>query len=349
MNEPDILLLNDTDFLNEKVEFLSRQSSYGDTTKVEVLETHMPWVFFTDQYVYKLKKPVRYPFLDFSSLSARHKYCLEEVRVNQPLAGDIYLCVIPLNLFHGFLRLNGKGEPVDWLVKMKRLPKEHMLAQAIKNETVRKEWVQQAAEKLVDFYVESPRIILEAKQHRTQIVKDIESDSAELLNTGFKLQNAPIVGITTDLLHFVITHADLFDQRIADGRVIDAHGDLRPEHICLGRDPVIIDRLEFNNNLRIMDIAEELSFLSLECDMLLSPATGQLFLNVYKWKTQDKIPEILIQFYKAKRAFLRARLSINHLLDKKYMRDARKWKNRCEGYLKTACRIFRSPFEEMLK
>jgi aminoglycoside phosphotransferase family enzyme len=85
-----------------------------------------------------------------------------------------------------------------------------------------------------------------------------------------------------------------------------------------------------------MDIAEELSALALECDILGSPGTGQLFLNVYRWKSEDIIPDMLIQFYKAKRAFLRAKLSISHLLEEKYLAEETKWRSRCEAYLKAA-------------
>jgi uncharacterized protein len=335
MNEP-IVQLNDTDSLKEKVDFLSQPSSYQDVKRVEVIETHMSWVFLTDRYAYKLKKPVMYPFLDFRTVSARRRFCMEEVRVNEPLGGDTYLAVVPLNSFRGLMQLDGKGGPVDWLVQMKRLPKERMLHTAITAGTLRNEWVQQAAEKLVDFYMASAPVRLDAEHVHGKLIKDIELDSGELLDSRVKLKNPLIVAIATDLLHFLIKHALLFDQRMADGRVIDAHGDLRPEHICLGPNPVIIDRIEFNSDLRVMDIAEELSTLALECDMLESPTTGQLFLNVYRWKTQDKIPDTLIQFYKAKRAFLRAKLSISHLLEEKYMAEETKWKSRCEAYLKAA-------------
>jgi len=234
------------------------------------------------------------------------------------------------------LQLNGQGETIDWLVKMKRLPEEHMLHTAIMKGTLRNDWVQQAAEMLVDFYLVSLPAKTDSQHYRQQIIKDIERNSEELLRDEFNLPDSVIISITTDLLHFAIKYADLFDQRIKDGRIVDCHGDLRPEHICLAPKPVIIDRVEFNRELRIMDVAEELSFLALECEMLMSPATGQLFINSYHWKSRDKIPEMLICFYKAKRALLRAKLSIHHLLEKKYLMDEQKWKSRCEAYLKAA-------------
>lgn len=207
---------------------------------------------------------------------------------------------------------------------------------AITDGALRNEWVQQAAEKLVDFYMASIPVRLDAEHFRRKMVKEIELDSVELLDSRLRLKNSLIVAITTDLLHFLIKHAELFDRRTADGKVIDAHGDLRPEHICLGPNPVIIDRIEFDVDLRVMDIAEELSNLALECDILDSPSTGQLFLNVYRWKSHDEIPDMLIQFYKAKRAFLRAKLSISHLLEEKYVAEETKWRCRCEAYLRAA-------------
>lgn len=334
MNES--ITRDDTDSLKEKVMFLSQPRAYQGVSKVEVLETHMSWVFITDKYVYKLKKPVTYPFLDFSTLPARHRFSMEEVRVNQPLGGDTYLGVVPLKSFHGLMQLEGEGEPIDWLVKMKRLPTEHMLHTAIRDNTVQNEWVHKAAEKLVDFYMVSESIKSDPEQFRRKIINDIQVNGSRLLDARFELKNEMVDAVATGLLYFPDKHPELFDQRIADGKVIDGHGDLRPEHICLGQHPVIIDRIEFNKDLRIMDIAEELSALALECDVLGSPGTGQLFLNVYRWKSRDKVPDVLVRFYKSKRALLRANLSICHLLEAKYRAEETKWRSRCNVYLNAA-------------
>lgn len=339
--------LNDTDSLQSKVDFLKRPATYGDTKSVEPIETHMSWVFLTDQYVYKLKKPVSYEFLDFRSVEARHQFCLEEVSINKPLGGDTYLTVVPLMLSQGALNLNGKGKVVDWLVKMKRLPRENMLHNSILQESIRYDWVQQAAEMLTEFYLQSPPAGIDAKEFKHRIIQDIKKNSDELLRKEFKLSSSLIVGIAASLLHFVMEYSDLFDSRVADGRVVDGHGDLRPEHICLAPKPVVIDRIEFDKNLRLIDVVEELSFLALECEALGSPSAGQLFLNVYRWKSKDKVPDKLIAFYKAKRAFLRAKLSISHLLEKKYARNREKWITRCDRYLQL-CESYCDKFQHKM-
>jgi aminoglycoside phosphotransferase family enzyme len=323
--------------LETKVTFLNRPETYPETLSVKALETHMSWVFLTDHYVYKLKKPVRYDFLNFKTLEARHKFCTEEVRLNQRLAGDTYLGIVPLTMEKsGFLKLDGRGKVIDWLVKMKRLPQEFMLDTVIAAGDIKNEWVQQTAEFLTDFYLASCPVECNPGIFRQKLVKDIELNCRELLRNEFGLSHVLIVGIMTDLLYFVVKHADLFDKRITEGRILDAHGDLRPEHICLAPKPIIIDCLEFDPDLRIMDVAEELSFLALECEMVGAPATGQLFLTIYRWKSLDKIPDTMISFYRAKRAFLRARLCIHHLLEKNYRIDRKKWRGRCEAYLSAA-------------
>jgi uncharacterized protein len=331
------LLTENKDFLNEKVEFLKQANIYPDTTKVEAVETHMSWVFLTDHKVYKLKKPVCYQFLDFRTIEARYKFCQEEVKINQTLAPGVYLGVIPITFQQGeYLQLKGNGEIVDWLVKMKRLPEEFMLQTVLKTGKVRNDWVQKIAEILTDFYLTSSPVKVDPHQCRQQIIKDIELNSTELLRSEFNLPKSMILNITMDLLYFVVKHFDIIYNRVEEGKVVETHGDLKPEHICLAPKPVIIDRLEFNRDLRIMDIAEELSYLALECEMLSSPATGQLFFNVYKWKSHDQIPDVLIFFYKAKKALLRARLTIRHLLEKKYLKDENKWRNRSAAYLQMA-------------
>lgn len=330
------ILLNEDESLRKKVEFLSKPVSYADTTTVEVIETHMSWVFLTDRFVYKLKKPVVRPFVNFGTLQLRHRHCQAEVNVNKKLAGDTYLGVVALRSHNGALQLNGAGEVVEWLVKMKRLPGERMLPAAIAAGNVNKDWVQAAAEKMADFYRTATPAPLTENEFRGRIVQDIEASRSGLLKKRLGLSMSEILTIEADLLRFVIKSTGIFDQRVAGGRIIDCHGDLRPEHICLGPDAVIIDRLEFDDRLRIMDIAEELSFFAMECEMLSSPGTGRLFLNVYKVKSGDRIPDTLLAFYKAKRAFLRAKLSISHLLEDRYQAEAQKWRVKCGAYLRAA-------------
>ena len=124
--------------LREKVAHLSRPESYPEeTAAVEVVQTHMSCVFLTDRHAWKLKKPVRHDFLDFSTLEARRADCEEELRLNRRLARDVYLEIVPLTFTSdGALRLGGDGEVMEWLVKMRRLPAQLMLDHAIRHGNV---------------------------------------------------------------------------------------------------------------------------------------------------------------------------------------------------------------------
>ncbi len=106
------------------VEWMSKPDAYPDQRgPVQVAETHISWVFLTDQYAYKLKKAVRFEFLDFSTPALRHRACVDEVRLNQRLAPDVYLGVLPVTRdSKGTLALNGDGHEIDWVVQMRRLP-----------------------------------------------------------------------------------------------------------------------------------------------------------------------------------------------------------------------------------
>lgn len=300
-------------------------------------ETHMSWVFLTDQYAYKLKKPVRFEFLDFSTVEARQHNCLEEFRLNQRLAKGVYLGVVPItSTGDGLLEINGKGFPVDWLVWMRRLPEDHMLSEEIRRNQVNNEQLEVAANLLTNFYMQSLSFVTTFPQYKNRIIQEILKDRAELSKSQFNLPVQKINESANALLNFIANNTGIFKDRLQKKRVIEAHGDLKPDHICLLSQPVIIDCLEFNRHLKVMDTAEELAYLFLECELAGAPWVGKVFLNNYMRRSYDQIPDNLIVFYKSKRALLRARLVIRHLLDPAYNISKSKWVNKCHQYLDAA-------------
>lgn len=144
----------DRDALRERVAFLSRAASYphGPAT-VTPVETHMSWVFLAPPFVYKLKKPVKYPFLDYRALSERRRFCAEELAINQRLGGDTYRRILPVTRdVNGVLALDGAGEPVDWLVEMRLLDPANLLDARLRAGTVAAADIERVAERLVAFY-----------------------------------------------------------------------------------------------------------------------------------------------------------------------------------------------------
>lgn len=330
----------DTISIDDKVAFLKRPSAYPfPVTEVQIKETHMSWVFLSGNFVYKLKKPVKYRFFDHRTLDSRMKNSVEEIRINRQLAKDIYIGVVPLVASERKeLALEGKGEIIDWLVKMKRIPEKNMLDYAIEHDRIDETQLHNTAALLAEFYNRSLPVDIGSVQYIKRLESEIFFNYNELTNPLYELPFILIKELTAGQMAFLSAHQSIIERRIAEKKIIDAHGDLRPEHICLAPDPAIIDRLEFSRDLRILDTAEELASLSMECEMMNDTHVGRIFYNVYRTSTGDNIPNDLMRFYKIKKACLRAYLVARHIEESRY-RDDSKWLMKANAYLKLAERI----------
>jgi len=160
-------------------------------------------------------------------------------------------------------------------------------------------------------------------------------DRDELCQPEFRLPRDRVVQIADTQLARLARHPELFDRRVDEGRIIEGHGDLRPEHICLISEPAIIDCLEFSRDLRLLDPADELAFLGLECERLGRAAVGQWFLRIYAEVAGDAPPEPLLRFHRTYRALRRAKIAAWHLKDPS-VRDHDEWCERARCYLELA-------------
>lgn len=320
-----------------KVRFLKRRTSYAEQPKhVASIETHMSWVFLTDEHAYKLKKPVRQPFLDFGTIEARRRNCALELRLNRRLAPDVYLGLVPIRIGRsGCLSLEGSGEIVDWLVKMRRLPAERTLDHAIEHRTVRPADLRRLAAGLARFYRRAPKANVSESSYRRRFEANIRTNRSELSKRRWRLP-VELVRRATDAQLRFLRRPRLLDARVRDRRIVEAHGDLRPEHVYLGAKPVITDCLEFNRAFRMLDPVDELGYLALECEMLGDAVTGRRILDLYEALSGDRPPEPLLYFYMSERACLRAKLAIWHLKDRA-LRHRGKWRRKALRYLRLAC------------
>src|SRR5437773_3638655 len=321
--------------LEEKVAFLSRPEAYPDVAgRVEAKQTHRSWIFLTATHAWKLKKPVRTEYLDFSTPDARRRDCVKEVRLNRRLARDVYRGVVTLNSGRqGHPQLNAPGQPVDWLVCMRRLPSDRMLDEVIARRVVCEEDVLRLASVLAAFYKRSKSIPIAGAEYRRRLAVDLESARNELLKSEYRLPSDLVEAITGLQFEFLQQNPKLFDSRVQAGKIVDAHGDLRPEHICLEqRGPVIIDCLEFNRNLRILDAVSEIMFLALESERLGCTNIERLILNRYCEETGDRPSEKLLAFYKSYHACVRAKIAVWHLKDNG-IRDRDTWITKATDYL----------------
>lgn len=329
--------------INDKVAFLASAAAYpAESAEVGVVETHLSWVFLTEHFAYKLKKPIRVRNIDYRTIEARHRNCIREVCLNQRLAPAVYLGVVGLTVDQGgIFHLGGSGDTVDWLVKMRRLPADRTLERGIVAGTLRQEDIDAIAHRLSRFYRDAPRISVSAERYWESLKTQTAETCQQLQQPVYALDRDIVEEIGAALLGFLDQERDLFTERVQSGHIVEGHGDLRPEHIYLCDEPIIVDCLEFDRQLRILDPASELAFLSMECERLGAPDAGERLFYVYCNETSDDPPDSLIVFHKSMHAYIRARIAISHF-DDRDVRQPEKWRKRTERYLGLARKYARS-------
>jgi aminoglycoside phosphotransferase family enzyme len=324
--------------LEDKVAFLSGPAAYaGRQGPVARRETHMSWLFFLDGAVYKLKKPVRFPYLDFSTLERRGAACRSELALNQQLAPGIYEGVVPLVLDRGTLRLGGRGEVVDWLVRMQRFDQNRTLEARLRDQELAPAELEALGDLLAKFYRRAQRVHVAPEAYLKRWRAELAYDRQVLLNPRLGLPAGLVRHVLAAQAAFMRRAGLLLADRARDGRILDAHGDLRPEHVWMGPPIKIIDRLEFSVALRAVDPLDELAFLDVETERLGAPEVGAaLSRRVAKALAESEPPELYL-FYRCARATLRARLAIAHLLEPN-PRTPEKWPKQARAYLAIAAR-----------
>lgn len=311
----------------------------GAAEPVETIETHMSWVFLAGAHALKLKKAVRYPFLDFSTLAAREAACREEVRLNARLAPGIYRGLMVLQSCGDALSLvpegeaDARAETIDWLVWMRRLPEALMLDRAIANRTLEPGAIDALADVLAAFYRDAAVVDIDGAEYVMRFQREQAVSREVLLRPQFHLDGATVALDRLDAM--LARQHDALARRALDRRLVDGHGDLRPEHVCLLQPPVVIDCLEFNSRLRQVDPLDELAFLALECSLGGAPWIGPRLLERCLPVLRDPAPAEVLTTYRGYRALLRARLAMAHLLDPK-PRTPQRWAPLAQRYVALA-------------
>lgn len=328
--------------LRDELRFLASAAAQpGQAEPVQLVETHVSWLVLSAQRVWKLKKPVRGAWFDFSTVDAREANAREEVRLNRRLAPDVYAGVLALQRNNGLYALvpDSKGaagpRTVDWLVEMRRLPAERMLDRMIPAREVQPCQVDALVAVLARFYRQAPRSPLLAGEYLARFASEQRANRDTLLQPRFHLDRAAAVLDAFDLA--LQAKSAALRERVRQGRLVDGHGDLRPEHVCLSSPPLVIDALEFSPVLRQVDPMDELAFLGLECEVAGAPWIALRLRSRAPGLLDDPMPATLWRFYRASRALLRARLCAAHLLDAQ-PRLASTWLPRARDYLRIACR-----------
>jgi aminoglycoside phosphotransferase family enzyme/predicted kinase len=314
--------------------FLSRPSSHADGgTLVETIETHWSWVFVTGNRAIKIKKAIRTEFADLRRVTARRRNCAEEVRLNRRLSHDVYLGTRPLLAdAGGRVSFSTGAQAVDWAVEMRRLAPERMLDRLIADGEVRAADVTALVARLVAFYRDARRHDADVEAYRERLVGSVHANRDELTRPEYGLPVERIERICARQLDVLAARPWLDARR---GALVEGHGDLRPEHVCLDGEPQVIDCLDFSRALRTQDAVDDLGFLALECARLGAPSIGAAILDGYRHASGDDAPPAVVRFYQGLRACVRARLAIRHLREPALARNPL-WRERAEAYLAIA-------------
>ena len=289
--------------LEDKVAWLRSRLGPGD----EAIETHFAWVFLQGDRAWKLRKPVRRDTMDYGTLEARRVDSEEEVRLNRRLAPHVYLGARPLaRAASGQLEIGGDGEVVDWLVEMRRLDRSRMLDVMLASRRTTRADLERVAARLAAFYAGEAPAIAEGAVLAARLDAQVRANHAVLARLDAEAANA----LRRDQLDFLAGHRDWLETRASRGCVIEAHGDLRPEHVLLDDPPAVIDCLEFDRELRILDRAEELAFLELECGRLGAADAGRFVAQECLARLGDTVPAGPGRFYRSHRAATRAKLYV---------------------------------------
>ena len=277
--------------------------------RVELVETHISWVFLAGDRVYKVKKPVDLGFLDFTTLERRRFFCEEEVRLNRRLTHDVYLGVVELH-GHATLAFGGPGPTVEVAVMMKRLPHDRMLDDLVRRNAAEPELLEDLGHIVARFHAAAPTggeidelgSLTTVRANWSENFAQTDRLSADVLPAESRRT------LQTWVEAFMEREAQRFAARVAAGRARDCHGDLQAQHVCCTEPIQIFDCIEFNHRFRYGDVAGEIAFLAMDLDRLGRPDLALRFLNAYLEASGDYDAVPLLDFYRAYRAFVRGKV-----------------------------------------
>jgi hypothetical protein len=291
---------------------MMRPDFYPERPKeVELVQTHISYVFIAGDFVYKLKKAVRFSFIDCTNLGQRRHLCDEEIRLNRRLAHDVYLGRYPI-IRHGsdFVLGDAPGEhygAIEYVIKMRRLPAERMLDRMLARHEVDRAGIDALAAVIVSFHRNA------SSAHGTKygsasalwhlVIGELR-DLEQLVGVSVTGKRRSI--IENFCRGFITSHWEMLNARAQAGRVREGHGDLRCEHICIEDGKIsIFDCVEFSERLRTCDIASEVAFLAMDLDRLGAPELADELVGAIAESTHDDELPLLMPFYKCYRAVIR--------------------------------------------
>jgi aminoglycoside phosphotransferase family enzyme len=287
-----------------------REAYEEEVGQIELIQTHISWVFLTENFVYKVKKAVNLGFLDFTTLDKRRFFCEKELELNKRLCGEMYLEVVPINKSQ-VIKVKGDGKTVEYALKMRRIPQERIMNNLLEANKVDTTLIDSMARIIAEFHSKaetnsriggfgSPTTIKtnwieNFEQTREYIGKTISQENFELVYAGIE--------------SFMNINKALFEKRVAEGRVRDCHGDMHSGNIFVTDRILIFDAIEFNERFRYSDVTADIAFLAMDLEFKERSDLSKFLIKRYIEYSGDEEVMKLISFYKCYRAYVRGKVS----------------------------------------
>lgn len=283
---------------------------------IELIQTHVSYVLLTGDYAYKLKKPVNFGFLNYSTLELRQHFCQEELRLNQRGAGEIYLEVLPITQ-QDWYHLGGMGEPVEYVLKMRQFPQEALFLSMFERGELDEARMEELGRVVAQYHAQTAtndyiRKFGEVEQVRQSIDENYDQTVKYIGGSQTRSQFEETKKYTDN---FFAQRQQLFTDRIANDWIRECHGDLHLRNICLWHDKILLfDCIEFNEPFRFVDVMFDIAYAVMELEMLRRPDLGNAYLNTYIEQTGDWEGLQVLPLYLSRQSYVRAKVN-SFLLD----------------------------------
>jgi len=279
---------------------------------LQLIETHISWVILTGPYAYKIKKPIDLGFLDFSTLAKRRFFCEEELRLNQRTAASIYLEVLPITGTVERPKLGGEEEVIEYAVKMRQFPQEAQLDRMLGNNALTVQHMDAFARLVAEFHaqiaVADTTLSFGDPEHVVQPIEENFEQIRECIKSIDAIQILDAIEKWSLEQYKILL--PLLEQRKQQGYIRECHGDMHLRNLAwIDNKPVAFDCIEFNANLRWIDVISEIAFLVMDLQDRQQPELAQRFLNAYLEITGDYKGIRLLPFYAVYRALVRAKVN----------------------------------------
>jgi aminoglycoside phosphotransferase family enzyme len=303
---------------NQVVKALMTPAAYDeDPGVIELVQTHISYVFLTRSFVFKVKKAVNLGFLDFITLEKRRFYCEKELELNRRLCGDMYLEVVPINKSNGVIKVKGEGETVEYAVKMRRMPQDKMMNALLDKKKVDEKLIDRIAKIVAEFHSKAETNTRTSEFGSLATIENNWNENFEQTRefVGKTISEEGFKFIREKIEDFLKQNEGFFEKRMREGRVRDCHGDIHSGNIFVTDGVFIFDAIEFNERFRYSDVASDIAFLAMDLDFKKRTDLSNYFIERYVKYSGDQELTKLLPFYKCYRAYVRGKVTSFKLKD----------------------------------